>query len=203
LLLLDYRRREGIFPSTREILRLAGLRSPRSVTQFSDALEKAGYIQRLRGARNIRILCDLRSDTTTDRAETLRVPVIGDVAAGSPILAHENIEGYIDVSRTLARGSVPYFAIRVRGDSMNEAGIADGDLVLVRQQQTADPGEKVVALIDDSATVKLFRPGVETIVLEARSSNPRHRPIVVERDFRIQGVVIAVIEHRNTDGADQ
>jgi len=199
LLLLDHRRREGVFPSTRELLQLTGLRSPRSITQFFDALENAGYIQRLPGARNIRIVRDPRSTTTIERTEVVRVPVVGDVAAGSPMLAQENIEDYIDVSRTLARGAALHFALRVRGDSMDEAGIANGDLVLVRQQSTASPGEKVVALINDSATVKIFRPSAETIVLEPRSSNPIHRKIVVERDFRIQGVVVAVIKYSKLD----
>ena len=192
LLLIDFRRREGVFPSTREMLHLGGFRSPRSVTQFLDALEDAGYIQRLPGARNVRILRDPRA-SDDERIETVTVPVVGDVAAGSPILAQENIEDYIQVSRSLARGSAPHFALRVRGDSMNEAGISDRDLVLVRQQSTANPGDKVVALIDDSATVKVFRPGGDVVVLEPRSSNPINRPIVVQRDFRIQGVVVAVI----------
>jgi repressor LexA len=194
MLLIDFRRREGVFPSTREMLQLAGLRSPRSISQFFDALEKAGYLQRLPGARNIRILRDPRSAAPTDRTETVRIPVVGDIAAGSPILAQENIEDFINVSRALARGSDCHFALRVHGDSMDQAGIRDGDLVLVRQQVTANPGEKVVALIDDSATVKVFRPGVDTIILEPRSSNAVHRPIVLQRDFRIQGVVVAIID---------
>jgi repressor LexA len=179
------------------MLELAGLKSPRSITQFFDVLEKAGYIQRLPGARNIRILRDPRPTMTAERAEVVRVPVVGNVAAGLPILAQENIEAYIDVSCALARGTAPYFALRILGDSMDRAGIADGDFVLVRQQSTAVSGEKVVALINDSATVKIFCPGAETVVLEPRSTNPIHRPIVVERDFRIQGVVVAVIENRN------
>jgi repressor LexA len=193
LLLLDFRRREGVFPSTREMLQLGGFRSPRSVTQFLDVLEEAGFIQRHPGARNLRILRDPRS-LSGDRTETVKVPVVGDVAAGSPILAHENVEDFVHVSRVLARGNAPHFALRVRGDSMDRAGIEDGDLVLVRQQSTANAGEKVVALIDDSATVKVYRPGPEAVVLEPRSSNPAHRPIVVERDFCIQGVVVAVID---------
>lgn len=174
-------------------MQLAGFKSPRSISQFFDALEDAGYIQRLPGARNIRILRDPRFESGAERTETVRVPVVGNVAAGTPILAQENIEDFIDVSRMLAKGSTPHFALRVCGDSMDRAGINDGDLVLVRQQPVADSGEKVVALIDDEATVKVFRPGPESIVLEPRSSNPRHRPIVVERDFRIQGVVVATI----------
>jgi repressor LexA len=201
LLLIDFRRREGVFPSTREILQLTGLKSPRSVTQFFDSLEEAGYVQRLPGARNLRILRDPRS-ASEERTETVRVPVVGDVAAGSPILAQENVEDYINVSRALARGSAPHFALRVHGDSMDQAGIADGDLILVRQQSTANTGERVVALIDDGATVKVFRPGAETIILEPRSSNAAHRPIILQHDFRIQGVVVAVIDRKDSKKAD-
>ncbi len=76
---------------------------------------------------------------------------------------------------------------------MNAAGIEEGDLVLVRQQVMADPGAKVVALIDDEATVKIFRPSSDVILLEPRSTNPKHKAIIVEREFRIQGVVVATI----------
>ena len=170
---------------------MANLRSPRSVTQFLDTLERGGYIKRLPGARNIRVLRHPQMDSSADRADVLLVPVIGQVAAGSPIFADENIEDYIHVSRNLARGSARYFALRVRGDSMDAVAIKDGDIVLVRAQAIADPGERVIALIGDDATVKVFRPGPDAIVLEPRSTNRSHRPIVVERDFRIQGVVVA------------
>jgi repressor LexA len=179
------------------MVQLGGFKSPRSITQLLDALAEAGYVQRLPGARNLRILRDPRAGAD-ERVETVKVPFVGDIAAGSPILAQDNIEDYVHVSRAIARGSVQHFALRVRGDSMDQAGISDGDLVLVRQQSTAQPGEKVVALIDDGAAVKIFRPGSETIVLEPRSSNPAHRPIVVQRDFRIQGVVVAAIDRGHT-----
>lgn len=201
LLLIDFRRQEGVFPSTREMLELGGFRSPRSVTQLLDSIEQAGYLKRLPGARNLRIMRDPRAGGD-ERIETLKVPVVGNVAAGSPILAQENIEDYIHVSRELARGEAPHFALRICGDSMDQAGIADGDLVLVRQQSIASAGDRVVALIDDSVTIKVFRPGPETVILEPRSSNPSHRPIVVQRDFRIQGIVVAVIDREVDAPAD-
>jgi repressor LexA len=172
---------------------LGGFRSPRSVTQFLDALERAGYIERTKGARNVRILRPADGSPIPDRADTVPIPLVGQVAAGRPILAAENVEAYIPVSTKLARGRWQYFLLRVRGDSMNRAGIQDGDLALVRQQSTAQPGEHVVALIDDDATVKRLRVARDAIVLEPVSSNPVHRPIVVDRDFLIQGVVVASI----------
>lgn len=172
---------------------LGGFRSPRSVAQFLDALQQAGYIERAAGARNVRILKRPPGAAPSDRADTVLVPLVGRVAAGQPILAAENVEDYIPVSTSLARGRWNYFILRVQGDSMDRAGIQHGDLVLVRQQDTAEPGDKVVALIDDNATVKRLRIGRDAILLEPLSTNPVHRPIVVGPEFRVQGVVVAAI----------
>lgn len=191
--LVQYQAREGVPPSVREMQALGGFRSPRSVAQFLDALQQAGYIDRAAGARNVRVLRRHTGTEVPDRTDTVPVPVIGQVAAGQPILAVENVESYIPVSTSLARGRWSYFILRVRGDSMDRVGIQDGDLVLVRQQDTAEPGEHVVALIDDSATVKRLRVGRDAILLEPMSTNPVHRPIVVGPDFRLQGVVVATI----------
>lgn len=191
--LVQYQAREGVPPSVREMQALGGFRSPRSVAQFLDALQQAGYIERGSGARNVRVLWRSASRALPDRANTVPVPVIGQVAAGQPILAAENFESYIQVSTSLARGPWSYFLLRVRGDSMDRAGILDGDLVLVRQQDTAKPGDHVVVLIDDSATVKRLRAGRDAILLEPVSTNPMHRPIVVGPEFRVQGVVVASI----------
>lgn len=191
--LVRYQAREGVTPTVREMQEFGGFRSPRSVTQYLDVLERAGYIKRSFGARNVRVLRRPSGSPVPDRADTTLVPVVGSVAAGRPILAAENVEGYIPVSTRLARGQGRYFLLRVRGDSMDRAGIQDGDLALVRQQTTAQPGEHVVALIDDEATVKRLRIGRDAILLEPVSSNPRHQPIVLDREFLIQGVVVATI----------
>jgi repressor LexA len=191
--LVEYQAREGVPPSVREMQALGGFRSPRSVAQFLDALQQAGYIERAAGARNVRILKRPPGAAPSDRADTVLVPLVGRVAAGQPILAAENVEDYIPVSTSLARGRWNYFILRVQGDSMDRAGIQHGDLVLVRQQDTAEPGDKVVALIDDNATVKRLRVGRDAILLEPLSTNPVHRPIVVGPEFRVQGVVIAAI----------
>lgn len=191
--LIQYQAREGVPPSVREMQAMGGFRSPRSVAQFLDALQGAGYIDRAAGARNVRILRRPVGAGVPDRTETVPVPVIGQVAAGQPILATENVESYLLVSTSLARGRWSYFILRVRGDSMDRAGIQDGDLVLVRQQDTAESGEHVVALIDDSVTVKRLRLGRDAILLEPMSTNPVHRPIVVGPDFRVQGLVVATI----------
>jgi len=190
--LIRFQAREGVPPTVREMQALGGFRSPRSVGQFLDALEAAGYVERAGGARNIRVLRRPPS-VLPDHADTVLIPVVGRVAAGRPILAAENVEGHLAVSTKLARRAAGHFLLRVRGDSMNRAGINDGDLVLVRQQESADTGQVVVALIDDKATVKRLRLGRDAIVLEPASSNKSHRQIVLDGDFRIQGVVVASI----------
>jgi len=191
--LLAFRTKHGVLPTVREMQEFAGFRSPRSVTQFLDALEAAGYVKRGFGARNIRILKVHASSAHRGHARTLLVPLVGTVAAGLPILATENIEAMIPVSDQLAKGHHRYFLLRVSGDSMNRAGIQNGDLVLVRQQPTAQPGQNVVALIDDEATVKRLRVTPQAIVLEPASSNPIHKPIILDHEFAIQGVVVGTI----------
>lgn len=191
--LLAFRTKHGVLPTVREMQKFGEYRSPRSVTQFLEALESAGYIKRGIGARNVRILKVHSSSAHRGHARTLLVPLVGTVAAGLPILATENIEAMIPVSDQLAKGHHRYFLLRVSGESMNRAGIQDGDLVLVRQQPTAQPGQNVVALIDDEATVKRLRVTPHAIVLEPVSSHERYKPIILDREFTIQGVVVGTI----------
>jgi len=187
--LVAYLRDKGRAPTVRELRDLAGFKSTRTVIQYLDALEAAGVITRDDGPRNVRL-----SFAAPAPAGTVKVPVIGHVAAGQPILAEENVVDEIAVSRTIARGEHRYFFLEVHGDSMDRAGIQNGDFVLVRQQETASPNEVIVALLDDSATVKRLRFGETAAVLQPVSSNPVHKPIVVDHDFRIQGVVVATFQ---------
>ena len=138
-------RDQGYPPSVREIGEAVGLKSPSTVHFHLKHLEEAGVIEKGAGKG--------RAITLVEEAEEEnRVPIVGNVAAGSPILAQECIEDYL----TFDTGGRPgeYFALRVRGESMLNAGILPGDLVIVRQQATANHGEIVVAMIDDEATVK-------------------------------------------------
>jgi repressor LexA len=184
-----YIRNHGVPPTTREIQRILGLKSPRSVSQYLGALEQAGYIRRGNGARNIRVVSTAEVDLP-DVGTTIRVPIVGSAPCGLPLLAEQNITGYIRVSTKLARPPHQYFILKAVGDSMDRADIHDQDMVLVRQQQVAENGRVVVALIDDEATIKRLRIGRGHITLEPQSNNSVHRPIVLERDFRIQGEVI-------------
>jgi repressor LexA len=169
------------------------------VLQFLESLEATGYIERTTGARNIRVLHLPGSHDSVDRARTVSVPVVGVVAAGLPILATQNIDRMVQVEERLARPPHKYFLLRIQGTSMNRAGMENGDLVLVRQQPTANNGDRVVALIDDKATVKVLRVGDGIVALEPRSTNPRHQPIYLTTDFQVQGVVIATIKDTKGD----
>ena len=114
-------------------------------------------------------------------------------ACGSPMLAEENIQAEISISTAIAKKGHEYFLLRADGDSMNQAGINPGDLLLIRQQPTAENGQRVVALIDDEATVKEFDRKGDVVILRPRSSNKEHKPIVLTDNCIIQGVVQAVL----------
>jgi|DewCreStandDraft_4_1066084.scaffolds.fasta_scaffold01070_46 repressor LexA len=129
----------------------------------------------------------------TGNEQTINVPVVGKVSCGNPILANENIETTIPVSTKLARPPYNYFLLKAKGDSMNLAGINDGDLVLIRQQKTAQNKDIVVALIDDEATIKEYNIVDDKVILKPLSTNPIHKPIILTRDFIIQGIVVSTI----------
>jgi len=182
--------RRGRTPSVRELKDMLGYKSPRSAQDILEQLAEKGVIRKHRGGDYQLVM---NPDLGSVHAQTVNVPVVGTVAAGSPILAEQNIEGFIPVSLSLAKPGSKYFLLRVIGDSMDEVGINDGDFVLVRQQPVAEEGEKVVALIDDSATVKEFHRGKNVVILQPRSTNKEQRPIILDEDFNIQGIVIATI----------
>lgn len=185
-------REKGSPPTIREIGEAFQIASTNGVRYYLSALERKGYIARNRRlSRGIELVGGL---TNALMPEAVSVPVIGRVAAGLPLLATENVEDTLVLDKSMVReGTV--FALTVQGESMKDAGILPGDKILVRQQATADAGEIVVALIDDEATVKRYRPEAGRVVLEAE--NPAFSPIVVEGDalaqFSIVGRVIGVV----------
>ena len=180
----------GKSPSIRELQTELGYSSPRSAAIIVDKLINCGRLERRSDGR-LRIARDLEEDET--HARTVLVPLVGNVACGIPLLAEENVEAMIPVSARLAKPSHRHFFLRAKGDSMNAAGINDGDLVLVRQQSTADTGEVVVALIDDAATIKEFHRRETAIILKPKSTSAEHRPMILTNDFQIQGVVVTAI----------
>lgn len=144
---------KGYPPSVREICEAVSLRSTSSVHAHLATLEKKGYIRKdPTKPRAIEIVDDKFNIT---RRELVNIPIVGSVTAGAPILAVENIEGYFPISPDFL-GSGPTFMLKVKGESMINAGIYDQDYILVQSESTAENGEIVVALIDDSVTVKRF-----------------------------------------------
>jgi len=181
----------GFPPSIREIGKALGISSLRGVTGHLEALQRKGYIERGPGARAIRIRRGQVQSLPFQAGA--KVPLVGTIAAGQPILAEEQIEDELLVDeRFVPKGTV--FALRIKGESMIEAGILDGDYVLVRQQPTALEGEVVAVLVGEEATVKRFhkRPGA----IELISENPKMRPIrLTEKDptVRILGKIVGVM----------
>lgn len=181
----------GRTPSVRELMASLGYKSPRSATLIIDSLTKKGFLKK-RPDGEIKFIRDSESNDV-NHARTVTVPLVGKVACGLPILAEENIEAMLPVSTKLAHPGSRYFFLRAIGDSMNEAHINDGDFVLVRQQQSANDGDIVVALIDDEATIKEFHRKKSAVILKPRSSNKKHQPIILTSNFEIQGVVVTAI----------
>ena len=190
--LSEYINNNGRSPNTREMLELFVVNHPRSVTQFLNALEKAGCISRGIGARNIKILTPPPTHHV-EHCSTILIPVVGHVSCGIPLFAEQNIIDHMRVSTTLAKPPFSYFILVASGNSMNKAGINNGDYILIRQTQIANDGQTVVALIDNETTVKKMRRSKRSVILEPQSTDPVHKPIVVEQDFKIQGVVVEVV----------
>ena len=187
--------RNSIPPTVEELRRLLGVGSTRTVLRYLDALKEEGYIDRWSGARGLR----MRKGAAAS-LETRLVPIVGEAPAGQLMPAEENMLGQVQMPKEFLKPpSAKFFLLRVRGDSMNRAKvegqtIEDGDLVLVRQQDRVDPGKIVVALVDGEATIKKLIKGPGYYVLQPESTNPKHRPIIVAQDFRVQGIVSRVFK---------
>ena len=178
----------GVTPSLREIGRVVGYKSPRSAQLMLERLQKRGLIGYTDG------IIKLSGRKTPVMGEkTVTVPLVGSVACGLPSLAEQNPEALIQVSTRIARPGHTYFLLRAKGTSMNKSGIKHGDLVLVQQRPTAGEGEKVVALIDDEATIKHFHHQGNVVVLRPNSTDKSHKPIALSGEFIIQGIVVATL----------
>jgi repressor LexA len=174
-------------PSVREIGENVGLSSSSTVHNHLNQLERRGLIKRDPSkSRTVQLVADAEIDQK--RRNAVSVPVVGNVAAGSPILAEQNIEDHLLLSPELAKDG--YFLLRVRGDSMINAGILDNDLVLVRPQHEASNGSIVVALVDGDATVKRFERSNGHVKLIPENS--AYEPIVTT-NVSLVGVVRGVI----------
>ena len=189
--ILEYIKHEiinrGFPPAVREICEAVNLKSTSSVHSHLETLEKNGYIRRdPTKPRAIEIVDD---NFNLVRREMVNVPIIGRVAAGEPLLAIENIESYFPIPAEFMPNSQT-FILNVKGESMINAGILDGDNVIVEQCSSADNGDMVVALVDDSATVKTFYK--EDGYYRLQPENDYMDPIIVRGELQILGKVIGV-----------
>ncbi len=180
----SFQQEHGLPPTIREIGHAFGISSTNGVRYYLTMLDKAGYLKR-RGKVS-------RGSSLLSTPRRPGIPLVGRVAAGRPILAEESIEEMLEPGEMFGDPS-GLFALRVRGDSMVDAGILESDYVVVRQRDHADPGQIVVALVGDEATVKYYRPRADCI--ELVPANAKYAPLRVEsgESFRILGLVVGVL----------
>jgi repressor LexA len=184
--LLERAQQTAVPPTVREIGSAVGLKSTSSVQTNLDALEKAGYI-----TRDPKLKRSIQLNVGVPQTDYTSVPLLGTVTAGQPILATEQIEDYIPFAGPVSSDKT-LFALRVRGESMINAGILDGDIIVAERTPVASNGEKVVALIDDEATVKTFYKEADCFRLQPE--NDYMDPIICD-ELLILGKVIAVFRY--------
>lgn len=194
----EYLEISGYPPSISEITEYLGVSSTFGVRKHLEALLRKGFLVRGGAGLSRALMVARPSIKLGGERHSNAIPVIGRVTAGEPILAVENVEGWLsfkpmDLSKKL-------FGLRVKGESMKDKGIMDGDLVIVRQQQTANDGDVVVARLDDSATVKTFRQGKKGFFLEPANEKFKPIPISEDIDFQILGRVTSVIRSLDESG---
>jgi len=159
-----------------------------SIQRHTDSLKKKGYLENTRGIF-LKYLSSM-----------VQIPVVGNVSCGQPLLAIENIDAYIPFDASKINGRVSdYFFLKASGNSMNNTDINkktidDGDYILVKKQPNAIPGNRVVALIGDEATIKLLKKGDGCLVLQPESTDPNNKPIYLFNDVQIQGIVVDVVK---------
>ncbi len=187
-------RERGYPPSVREIADAVGLSSPSSVHGQLMRLEAKGFLRRdPTKPRALEVRVDPDTDLEVRPTATRHVPLLGEIAAGGPIVAEERVEALMPLPRDLV-GEGTLFMLRVRGESMLQAGVLPGDLVVVRQQPSVEQGEMCAALVEDEATVKYFRRA-RTGGVFLDPANPAYEPIplAADQDVRILGKVVAVV----------
>lgn len=162
--------RHGKPPSVSTLMKSMGSSSPRAVSYLLEKLSEKNIVKR--GPEGLRIISDFAGDES--RISTVDIPLVGEVACGSPMLAEQNVVDSIPVSITLVKPPHKYFMLKAKGDSMNKKVINPGDLLLIRQQHTAKNGDLVVAPVP-------------------KSTNPKHKPVIIQDNFMIQGVVQKVL----------
>ncbi len=186
--IIDLTQKLGAEPTLEQVRHQLGYSSTSSVQRHTDVLKENGYLNQGRGL----------SLPSTDNY--VQIPLVGNVACGTPLLALENTEAYIPFDSSSLKGNADdYFFLRAVGDSMNNANvngknIDDGDYVLIKKQDYPSFGQRVVALIGENATIKKLKQGDGHIILEPESTNPRNKPLYIFEDISVQGIVEDVIK---------
>ena len=178
----------GSKPTYKKLMELLIYQSPRSINIIIRSLIEKEYLAYDEfGKLKVNNFPEVIINTTVN------VPILGQIACGSPNFAEENFEDVVSVSTTLAKPPHAYFILRARGDSMDGRHIYDGNLVLIRKQPTANNGEVTACLINNECTLKEFYKSDEYIILKPNSSNNQHKPIILTCDFTILGVMVKVL----------
>lgn len=186
----NYKNAHGKAPTTYEIAEGTGM-SKSNAARYLKVMKEMGLLE-YAGARGF--------ITQRDKKASRRIqgiPVLGDIACGLPLLAEQNIEEYVDLPESWV-GTGQFFALHANGESMKDIGINNGDIVIIRQQETAEPGQVIVALVDESsATLKRYYPRLEDQVVELRPENDAYETQIIdlrERAFAIQGIAVKVLK---------
>lgn len=180
-------------PSYRQLGRELGYKSsPNRVAYFVKRLEDKGYVSTDKGDIKINFNVAEEQLDKFDNIETVEIPLLGTIPCGPTIAAEECVEGTLRVSTNIAKRGSQYFLLRAKGDSMNLAGINEGDILLIRSQVTADNNDRVVALVDNEVTLKEFQRTNGVNMLLPRSTNDKNKPIIISENCSVQGVVIKV-----------
>ncbi|HRH33222.1 MAG TPA: transcriptional repressor LexA [bacterium] len=186
----SYLKEYSVSPTIEEIQDSLGFRSTRSVSQYLEALRDKGYITKNRNARSIELL----DPSESVRATTALIPLLGMASCGTPeFFADNNIEEYLPVDNALIKNTPSeYYLLKTSGTSMNKAGINDNSLVLIQKQIGYEQGDRVVAVIDDKATIKKLYKGDGAIMLSPASTDDIHKPIIAT-EGAICGRVVCVV----------
>lgn len=184
----DFSEENSFPPTVREISQHFGI-SLRAIQDHITALQKKGYLsESQKRSRSIKVLSDVREKES--KLFVGKVPLLGTVAAGKPLLSEENLDGYVNLTEPFVRPGKSYFALRVRGESMINAGILDGDLAVVEQASTALDGQIIVAVIDDAITLKRYYKEASRVRLQPE--NPAFQAIYCQ-DVRIVGILSNIV----------
>ncbi|MBL4695042.1 transcriptional repressor LexA [Candidatus Gracilibacteria bacterium] len=185
----EYQLAEGKSPTLREMRENFGVSSDNSILKHIKALKEKGFIEKDDTPRGIKLLSSVRE--RFEAPSGIRLPLLGSIPAGGPVLSEEYIDSWMSVGEDIASNSKDYFLLKVTGDSMIDAGIFEGDIVVVDMKKEARKGHIVVALVDGGNTIKRFVEQKGKFYLKAE--NPDYSDIYAENELEIQGVVTSLI----------